>query len=150
MADRLMTIEVDPAAVVAALERLGPAAKGHCLAAAFITASAVKASAQATIPKDRPFTYANIAIETRRVGDGYVVMMNDKVKDPVPARRRPVGPETRRKAAPGQVKHVGVWLEFGTPSMRPRPFLFPAAGGQERPYLQRLAEALDQALSEVG
>lgn len=142
------TVEVDASRVLSGLRRLGDRASALCLSQAFVTANAVKTTAQSLIAKRRPFTYSQIIVDRNRRGDGYVVMMNDKYKDgDAPARNR-----RNRRRGPvryKQEKHVGLWLEFGTPRMRPRPFLFPAAQSQERAHLSRIAESLDRAIQEA-
>jgi hypothetical protein len=142
----LMTVEVDVSRVLDAFRKLGPSAKNACLAACFHTATAVKAGAQAAIPKRRPLTYQNIVFESRRVGDGYVVMMDRTRPEPVTT----ASGKSSRGGRGGGMKHVGSWLEFGTRTQRPKPFLFPSAQAQEGPHLQRIAAALDRAVQEAG
>jgi hypothetical protein len=145
--DELLTIGVDYGETVRMFEAFGFGAKAHVRAAAFITANAVKALAQSTMQRGRPFTFTNVAIEPRRVIDGYVVLMNRSVKDFGGERgaRLATTPSGKR----GE-KHVGKWLEFGTVHMRSRAWLFPSAQAQESAYLQRVIEAVDRARVEAG
>jgi len=141
----LLTIGVDYSETVRMFEAFGFRAKSHCLAAAFITANAVKAQAQSTMAKGRPFTFQNVVVEPRRLADGYAVLMNRSVKDiGGPGGAAPA--KTKKSAA----HHVGKWLEFGTMWMRPRPWLFPAAASQESAHLQRVIDAVERAKADAG
>ena len=151
MADRLMSVEFDIARTLAAFEKLGPAAKALCESASYQTALAVKADAQARMAK-RPadisdYTYLNVVIQRRNVG-GHVVMTGDRVSAKESARRQSLGMKNWRKAYKAE-KHVGLWLEFGTRRMRPRPWLFPAAAAQESAHFQRIASAVERAANEA-
>jgi len=151
MADQLMTIEMDVTRVLAAFAKLGPAAAAACLSASYQTALAVKAQAQINIPKRRPFTVNHIITARSRSIDGYVVMMDDVVKDKEKARRRSLGMKSAR-ATYHQEKHVGLWLERGTSGLHaqpPRRWLMPAGESQERAHLYRLGESLDRAVQEA-
>lgn len=144
MAEPLLTIGVDYGETVRMFQAFGFAAKSHCRAVAFITANAVKATAQANIPKRRPFTAGNVVVESRRVFDGFVVVINRNVKDTGGKQAAAF------KVSKKQERHVGKWLEFGTVLQRPRPWLFPAADSEEAAHLRRMIEALERAKTEAG
>lgn len=150
MADQVLKINVDPREVVAAFDKLGARLQPLLNSVSYQTALAVKAQAQRTIAKRRPYTVGHIIVAAMRNGRGYVVMMDDVVKDVETDRRRAMGLKRMAKSKYHQEKHVGLWLERGTPHMRPRPWLAPAGDSQEGPYLQRLADTLDRALEEGG
>ena len=144
-----VSVTIDTKEILASLNRVGNRAQGLALAQAFRTASAIKSAAQSMIAKRRPYTYSLIVFEPTRRGNGYVVMMTDQYKDgTAPARHR--SNRNRGALKYKQEKHVGLWLEFGTNRMRPRPWLFPAASTQEQPYLAGLAESLERAIREEG
>lgn len=145
MADQI-TVSIDLESLRAAFEKVGPNIRARCLAAAFITASAIKANAQSAMAKRRGVTYQHVAIETRRVGDGYVVQMDPKFKEPSGGSS---GRQRSKTGKGGGMKHVGSWLEFGRIYQQPRPWLFPAANAQESAYLQRITDAVQRSLDEV-
>lgn len=157
VADQLLTIKIDTAALAADLGRVGDRALLNCMGAARRTADDVKALAQSNIHKRRPFTFKNIAIESRQVAHGYAVMMDRHVKDvPSVSGRRALHAANARqvqrllKQAERQARHVGKWLEFGTVHQAPKPWLFPAGAAFESVYLERIARAIEQTVQEAG
>lgn len=152
MADVLMTVEYDTSRVLTAFGKLGASAKPLVESAAYQTALAVKAAAQARFPK-RPsgisdFNYQNVVIQRRNIG-GYVVMTGDVVGRKEKARRQSLGMKNARSQYHA-VKHVGLWLEFGTRRSGRREWLFPSAAAEETAHLRRIADALDRAVQEAG
>lgn len=153
MADVLMSVEYDTSRVLSAFAKLGTVAKPLVESAAYQTALAVKAAAQARFPK-RPSgisesNWQNVVIQRRQIG-GYVVMTGDVVGEKTTAYRRAMGLKNTAKSKYHAVKHVGLWLEFGTRRAGRREWLFPSAAAQETAHLRRIADALDRAVQEAG
>jgi hypothetical protein len=155
VADAMFAVVVDYQEVARMLEKLGPAAEAHCLSVAHMTAIAVKQEAVRRIARGVPGeTYKHIIFQGKKAGwPGYVVMLDDVVPPRETARRRAMGLKRIAKSKYYQVKHTGLWLEYGYKGLRakgPRPWLFPAARAEESGYLRRMAEALSRAIAEVG
>lgn len=155
MADAMFAVVVEYDEIRRMLERLGPAAEAHCLGVAHMTAIAVKQEAVRRIAKGIPGeTYKHIIFQGKKMGwPGYVVMLDDVVPPKETERRRAMGLKRIAKSKYYQVKHTGLWLEYGTKGRHrqgPRPWLFPAARTEEDGYLRRLSEALSRAIAEVG
>lgn len=146
-----LLVDADPRDVLDALKRVGDAAQNLALAASFHTATAVKAGAISRIAKRRPETYKHVIFQGKNRGwPGFVVLMDDVVPPDETARRRSLGMKRTAKAKYFQVRHTGLWLEFGTVKMRPKPWLFPAARAEESAHLNRLADMLQRAIAEGG
>lgn len=151
MSDRLMTVEFDTARVLSGFKKLGGTATPLLESAAYQTALAVKARAQALFPRRKvgvsDQSWMNVVIQKRNIG-GYVVMTGDVVGRKEKARRTRLGMKNARSTFYA-VKHTGLWLEFGTRKMRKQPWLFPAAAAEEGAHLNRIANALDRAVQEA-
>jgi hypothetical protein len=150
------SISLDDRAVLAALERLGPAAETRQKAAAKLTAEAIQRSAQSRVAHLTGFTAKNIVVRESTTVKGYVVTMGDVVSETETARRRSLGMKSA-KSKYHQEKHTGLWLEFGTVQGRPgshtsapRPFLFPASELERGPHARRVREAVSAAQADVG
>jgi hypothetical protein len=151
MSDQLMTVEVDTSRVLSGFQKLGDRVKPLLESAAYQTALAVKARAQALFPRRKvgvsDQSWTNVVIQKRNIG-GYVVMTGDVVGRQEKARRQRYGTKNARSTY-HQVKHVGLWLEFGTRRHRRYPWLFPAADAEEGAHLNRIANALARAVQEA-
>jgi hypothetical protein len=125
VADR-MTITVDPAPLLAALEAVPAAVQALLKAAAKITAEAIATEARARVRRRTGRTGDAITVEETHDGTGYIVFIGD-----------------RRQ-------HIGSFLEFGTKFMTPFPFLFVAARLAERAHDERARAAVQAAIDEQG
>jgi hypothetical protein len=123
----LLTIEVDTAALMAALDRIPALVEKHVLIAAEQTAQNVAREARARVARATGKTAAGIGIEVAKRGPGYVVFSD-----------RPDQP-----GLPG-------WLEFGTKKMAAQPFFFASARLEEGPHDRRMREAIADAIGEGG
>lgn len=155
MPDRF-TFSLDTRAVVASLERLGPAAEPYVKAAAKRTADAIQRGAQARVARRTGFTQKNIVVRESTTVTGYVVTMGDVVSETETARRRSLGMKSARSRY-HQEPHTGLWLEFGTVQGRPgshtsapRPFLLPAGEIEQGPHRRRIVEAIQEAEAAIG
>jgi HK97 gp10 family phage protein len=125
MADR-MTITVDHAALLKAMTDLGPAALRFTKAAAKVTADNIKREAQGRVARATGATGDAITVDETHNGDGYVVFVGNNRT------------------------HIGRFLEFGTKYMPARPFLFASATLEAGPHDRRMAEAVQDAIDDVG
>lgn len=133
MADRL-SITVDNAALLAAMERLGPAALQFTKAAARETAENIVREAQSRVARATGETAAGIHLEETHNGDGYVVLDTNKRMPGLPS-----------------------WLEFGfsqgkagSHSAPARPFFFASAQLEAGPHDRRMREAVQEAIDSTG
>lgn len=127
MADKLLTIEVDSTATVAAMARVAQTAHARCKSAARVSADSIAREARGRVRRRTGETAAGITVEETHNGDGYVVFVNQ--------------PDN-----PG----LAGWIEHGTKYMPARGFLFISAQLEEGPHRRRIAAALDDAIDETG
>lgn len=140
MADQMLTIDVDAASLLRALNTLGPEAAKHLKAAAKETAEAIATEARSRARRFRKtgYTEEGISVEELHSGDGYVVW---------PWKRgRPIHQNAKGQPA----KNVPIWLEFGTKYASKQPYFFVAAEMEKGPHMRRVAIALTDAIDEVN
>lgn len=154
MSDQMFSASVDAEDLVALFERLGPSSDFVCREAARETATRIVAEAQRRVARATGETAAGIHWEMTRSGNGYVVVMGDAVSSQETARREATAnsraSRLRAKSTLHQMKHTGIWLEFGTTHQYKRPFLFASADVEAGPHLQRLEDRIQAWLDEVG
>jgi bacteriophage HK97-gp10 putative tail-component len=121
-----MTITVDPAPLLAALDAIPAEVHARCKAAAKITAEAIATEARARVRRRTGRTGDAIRVEETHDGTGYIIFIGD------------------RRA------HIASFLEFGTKFMTPFPFLFVAARLEERAHDQRIRDAVQGAIDAHG
>ena len=133
------TIDVDTAAVVAALSSLGAEAQPYINAAAHATADAMVLEAKARLarklgPNATGAAVAGITDQPAYDGNGYVVISSDPALPNLP-----------------------LWLEKGTKKGKAGSHASPAlayfdsaAQLQEAPHVRRIQEALRQAIADRG
>jgi HK97 gp10 family phage protein len=124
-----LTIDVDDAALLAALDAIPDAVRAHAKPAARVTADHIAAEAGRRIARRTGQTAGEITVEETHAGDGYVVFVG---------------------AGGAGRSHVGRYLEFGTVHMRARPFLFPSAQLEAGAHDRRMRDAVQDAIDEHG
>ncbi len=127
MADGL-TIEIDSAALLSMLDRLGPSADYVCREVGRDTAKRIVAEAKGRVKRKSGVTSEGVHWEMSRDGTGYVVL----------------GYEAGKQAP------VDIFLEYGTKYMLKRPFFVSSAMLEEGPHWRRLEDAMTKFLSDVG
>ena len=142
----LLTIEIDTAAVLAALDRLGAVAEQHVKAAAKVTADNIVREARGRARRRTGETASHIVAEESHDQRGYIVWVRPDVR---------ISHHTMTRSGRGHTQKVtfnalGGWLEFGTETMTPKPFLFVSARLEESAHLRRVAEAVQAAIDETG
>lgn len=128
MNEPLMSIEVDSAGLIAALDRLGPSVEARLKAAARVTADNIAKEARNRVRRRTGHTAAQIRVEEMTEKAGYVVRANDL----------------------STKKHVESWLEFGTVKMSAKPFLFVSARLENPSHDRRMREAIQDAIDDEG
>ena len=129
-----MTVD-DTTALEASLVALPDSLKPYIKAAAFTTATRIRADAQArlqrqllALPRNQPSeTVEGILVNPDRSGWGYVV---DAGNLTTPMLDR--------------------WLERGTKSMHARPFFFDSARLEEQAHAERVGAAIQQCIADNG
>jgi hypothetical protein len=154
------SVTCDDRALLAALDRIGPAVEKYTKAAAKVTADAVQRTAQRIVARRTGATAAGIEVREDYSKKGYVVVTNDVMDEAdLAARKQSTSKNIRRRANAKyyQEKHTGLWLEKGTVQGKPgshtgapRPFFFPASELEQSGYARRMREAVQQAIAEVG
>lgn len=122
----LMTIEVDTAALFAAMDTLPSQIAAALKVEAKITADNIDREATARIARATGKTAEGIVVEETHNGDGYVVLI-------------------RNNRA-----HIGHFLEFGTKYMAQKPFFFISARLEEGAHDRRALEAVKRVIAEKG
>jgi bacteriophage HK97-gp10 putative tail-component len=126
MADNV-TIEVDTAALFAALDQIPDAVLRHAKLGCKVTADNVATEAQARIRRKSGQTGDAITVQETHDGTGYVVYVG------------------------GTRGYIGRFLEFSTKHQTTAyPFLFPSARLEEGAHDRRLREAVQDAIDETG
>jgi HK97 gp10 family phage protein len=125
-----LRIDVDVSALLAAFDRLGPVAERACHAAARATAERVREEARARVRRATGQTASAITV--------------DEAEPPLGGWRVYVDRMGSRPA------NLPIWIEFGTSKMPAQPFLFNSAQLEEGAHLRRIAEAIEDAIGEVG
>lgn len=123
----LLTIDADASQVISALTTLGDRAAKHVKAAARVTADAIDREATARVARRTGQTARGIEVVETENGEGWLVVATNPEMPGLPG-----------------------WLEHGTRSMEPRPFLFASARLEEGPHRQRVVEAVNAAIEEAG
>jgi hypothetical protein len=154
MADEL-TVEFDPMSLYRALDTLGGKAEAHLKRVAYETAKAVRYAQWTRIQRRTGATANTLEIREDRSGKGYVVLTNDvrtEASRQAALRRRALSTKwrTRPVSKLENVKHVGLYLEYGTVNMGARPFFWDAAQLESASYDRRVREAMSQAIEESG
>jgi hypothetical protein len=142
---KLLTIDVDASAVLEAMRRLGDRADVPVKAASKVTAENIAREAKGRIARRTGETASHIVVEESHDGKGYVAWVEPDVKISLHTSR-----SGRTHTQSVTYSSVGRFLEFGTKHMTKREFLFPSARLEERPHLDRLAEALQDAIDDAG
>jgi len=129
-----LTISVENADLLRAMDALGPAALVFTKAAARVTADRIVGEAQSRVARATGETAAGIHKEETNNGDGYVVR------------------DTNRR-----MPELPTWLEFGTSqgkkgshSSLARPFFFVSAQLEAGAHDRRMHEAVQDAIDAVG
>jgi hypothetical protein len=157
-------ITVDDSALLAALNRLGPAVERYTMPAALETAKAVQREAKARVARRTGATSEGILVRKDYAGKGYVVTTQDVVLGGQRTAAQGMGMGMRPGAAAKwagrrytQDSHVGLWLEIGTAQGRsrshtaaPRPWLGPSADVEQGPHGRRMRAAIQQAIDAAG
>ena len=131
MSDRL-TIDADTRAVLAALDRVGEAARPHLRAASRATAERVRDEARGRVARRSGKTASAIEVEELNVVsdlDGYAVVAG-----------RPKG----------GWQNLPLGLERGTKHMEARPFFDSSGRLEEGPHRVRIIGAINDTLAELG
>lgn len=132
-----MRIEMDSAAVVAALLRLGPAAEPYIDQAAKETSDAIVAEARGRLQRQlRGGSGATLAgIEITRADRGGFLVGSSR----------------------DQFPNLPLWIEKGTNKGKPgshtqaaRPYFYASAELEEGPHFERIGRALERALDDLG
>lgn len=121
-----MTIDVDDAALLAAIDETPDAVHARLKPAAKITADNIATEARARVRRRTGQTGAAITVDEAYRGDGYVVYIG------------------------GGRTPIGRYLEYGTRFMNARPFLFASARLEEGAHDRRAREAVQDAIHEKG
>lgn len=133
---QLLTISVDTISLLAAIDRLGDhQAEARVKAAAKVTADRIQTEARARVRRATGATATAITVQ--------------EAPGPLGGYRVFVGP-TRDAHGFSRPDNLPLWLEFGTRYMGAQPFLFNSARLEEGPHLRRVAEALQDAIDDVG
>ncbi len=128
MADGV-TITVDTAGLLAALDAVGDLIEAYTMPVAKQAAERIAADARARVARSTGETRSGIHVERSHDGKGYVVMAYDVNRGQPP---------------------VDYWLEEGTRFMTAKPFFYASASLEEGAYRRAVAEAIQQAIAEVG
>lgn len=145
----MFNVSVQSQSVIDALKRVGVRAPAEVRAAAKDTAIRIVAGAQSRAARATGETAAGIHWDLNYLGTGYVVVMGDVVGAAETGRRERLGMKSRTSTL-HQMKHTGIWLEFGTSRMRARPFLFSAAELEAGAHLRRVEHALQRIVDEAA
>jgi hypothetical protein len=122
----LLTIDVDSAALIAALDGVATAIEARLKIEAKLTADNIDREATARVRRRTGQTAAAIVVEETHKGDGYVVMVgNDR-------------------------HHIGSYLEHGTKFMTAKPFLFASARLEEAAHDRRVRAAVQDVIDAKG
>jgi hypothetical protein len=119
-------IDIDDAAVLAALDTIPDAVLAHLKPESLVTANNVAAEAGQRIARRTGDTAEGITVEETYNGEGYVVLVR------------------------GTRQHIARYLEFSTSRMTARPFLFPSAQLEQGPAIRRARVAVQDAIDEKG
>jgi len=148
MTESLFNVSVEAQSVIDAINRVSTRAPAEVRAAAKDTAIRIVDETQRRVARATGETATGIHWDLNYRGTGYVVLMGDVVSAAETGRRERLGMKSR-KSTLHQIKHTGIWLEFGTPRMRRRPFFFSAAEVEAGGHLRRVEQALQGVLDEV-
>lgn len=127
MAEPLMTVEVDIAEVLSALEKYPDVALPLIRGQAHVTAQRIARAARARVRRRTGLTAYGIQVREDTSGKGWMVVAD---REPYPI--------------------LPYWLEFGTIHMQAYPFLFNSARLEEADHLRRVAQALQDASETQG
>lgn len=137
MPEPLLTIDADATEVLAALDRVGPAAQLRVDAAAKATAAAIVTGAQGRVRRATGTMAAAITSEPAEHG-GHIVFV-DEMTDPA-----------GRWGAGKRPHNLPLWHEHGTRYITEQPFIGPAAALEEGAHLRRVIDAINGAIEETG
>jgi hypothetical protein len=146
MSQPLLTIDVDLAPLIRAMDEIPNAILAHLKPVAQQTAERIVAEAKARVARRTGHTAAQIRVEDgsrpgySEVGPG--VVFSQEVGDDGALIIRADDPTTKL--------HVEQWLEFGTKFMTPRPFFFVSADLERGAYERDSRHAIQAAIDETG
>lgn len=123
----LLTIDVDPKPVLAAIDRFAKDLEPKLLAPAKETAENIVREAEARVARRTGKTAEGIGLEVARIGVGYVVFDDNPDMPGLPG-----------------------WLEFGTLKMRRREYFFSSARLEEAAHERRMVQAVTDTIQESG
>lgn len=127
---KFFTVDADASALLAALDQLGAVAERHVKNAAAVTAGRIQQEARARVRRATGQTAAAITV--------------DEAPAPLGGYRVYVGQMGQRPT------ELPLWLEFGTVKMTAQPFLLSSARLEAGAHERRIAEAIQDAIDEVG
>jgi hypothetical protein len=143
MSQPLMTIDVDLAPLIRALERIPDAILAHLKPVAQQTADHIVAEAKARVARRTGHTAEQIRVEETGEPDVWEQLVLDKSADDDFA-------YIIRADDPTTKLHTEKWLEFGTKFETPRPFFFVAADLERGAYERASRQAIQDAIDETG
>ena len=151
------TIEIDDRALLAALDRVGPAVEKYLKRAAKVTADHIQGEARRRVARRTGKTAEGIEVREDYTRFGYVVVTSDVLSNEEHTRRQGYRTAKLRNATYANVPHVGLYLENGTiqgkpgsHTSAPRRFFDVSAQVEQGPHRLRVAEAIQQAIDDVG
>lgn len=140
MADDLR-IDSDATALVRALDHLDATlVERHTKPACKVTAERVQAAARARVARRTGRTAAGISVEETHDQQGYVVLPYD-----VQFEQALISAGNDQQPA-----NLPYWLEFGTKTMRKRPYFFAGVELERDPHDRRIREAIQTAIDDAG
>lgn len=128
-----LTITVDTADLLAAIDALPEAVLAKTKAAAEFTAHRIADEARSRVARRTGRTAGKIHVEEAHDGSGFVVL-----------------PWATLETVDEQSSNLPMWLEFGTKFMTARPYFFIAARLEEGAHDRRMREAIQEAIDEKG
>lgn len=143
MSQPLMTIDVDLAPLIRALDEIPNAILAHLKPVAQQTAERIVAEAKARVARRTGHTAEQIRVEETGEPDVWEQLVLDKSADDDFA-------YIIRADDPTTKLHTEKWLEFGTKFETPRPFFFVAADLERGAYERASRQAIQDAIDETG
>jgi hypothetical protein len=139
--DPLMTVDVETAALFAAMDALGDAADAYVKPESKVTADNIVREARGRVARRTGVTATMIHAEETHDKKGYVVLAWDVNVE-----------RGLHDSGNNDQVNFGVprWLEFGTQFMTAHPYLFASGRLEEGGHLRRVAGALQDAIDSKG
>jgi hypothetical protein len=138
-----MTIDVDLAPLIRALDEIPNAILAHLKPVAQQTAERIVAEAKARVARRTGHTAAQIRVGETGEPDWFEQYVLDKSADDDFA-------YIVRADDPTTKLHTEKWLEFGTRQMTARPFFFVSAELERAAYERNSRQAIQDAIDETG